>query len=100
MLKSLQNALRRHIKRKPKVVIFELKMIFVQVCSCVRPAPEDAQLCSEHPVLHDVRGDGADLAHHGEQPENREGNRFNKSSRRSNPFPVLTVCSPSSGFEH
>lgn len=47
-------------------------MIFVQVCSCVRPAPEDAQLCSEHPVLHDVRGDGADLARHGEQPENRE----------------------------
>ncbi len=43
-----------------------------QVCCGVRPPTAHAQLCAEHPVLHDVWGDGAHLAHHGEQPENSE----------------------------
>lgn len=41
----------------------------VQVCRCVCPQTAHAQLCAEHPVLHDVWGDGAQLAHYGEQPE-------------------------------
>lgn len=44
--------------------------ICTQVCCSVRPQTAHAQLCAEHPVLHDVWGDGAHLAHHGEQPEN------------------------------
>lgn len=43
-----------------------------QVCCGVRPQAAHAQLCAEHPVLHDVWGDRAHLAHHGEQPENSE----------------------------
>lgn len=47
-------------------------LFFTQVRCCVRSATAHAQLCAEHPVLHDVWGDGAHLAHHGEQPENSE----------------------------
>lgn len=43
-----------------------------QVRRGVRAPTAHAQLCAEHPVLHDVWGDGAHLAHHGEQPENSE----------------------------
>lgn len=44
----------------------------VQVRCRVRPPTANAQLCAEHSVLHDVWGDGAHLACHGEQPENGE----------------------------
>lgn len=44
----------------------------VQVRCRVRPPTANAQLCAEHSVLHDVWGDGAHLARHGEQPENGE----------------------------
>lgn len=40
-----------------------------QVCRRFRIKTADAQLRSEHSVLHDVWGDGAHVARHGEQPE-------------------------------
>lgn len=48
------------------------RFVFTQVCCCIRPPTAHAQLCAEHPVLHDVWGDGAHLARHGKQPENCE----------------------------
>lgn len=45
---------------------------YVQVCCCICPQTAHAELCAEHPVLHDVWGHGAQLAHYGEQPEDGE----------------------------
>lgn len=44
----------------------------VQVCRCVCPQTAHVELCAKHPVLHDVWGDGAQLAYYGEQPEDGE----------------------------
>lgn len=43
-----------------------------QVRWCLHLAAAHAQLRPEHPVLHDVRSDGADLARPGAEPEIRE----------------------------
>lgn len=77
------------------------KRVCVQVCRCVRPAPADAQLRAEHPVLHDVWGDGAHLARHGEQPEDGEGSDTSsfKDGHRFL-FWILSVRCRWPGFEY
>ena len=58
--------------------------VSVQVRGSVCAAPAHAELCAEHPVLHDVRGDGAHVARHGEQPEVCEcGERLTRTCTRT-----------------